>query len=98
MQQHPGVVISVADPQTADPSKIGSKNGLKDVNAGAVDIGDSDIYADPSVYSNPKLTDHVVCIIPFAIINPSITSLRYSGRFLGGYTAQRANAPSSHSR
>jgi phosphate transport system substrate-binding protein len=33
-----------------------------------VDIGDSDIYADPAIYPDPNLTDHLVCVIPFTMI------------------------------
>ncbi len=51
----------------------GSKQGLQDVNAGKADIGDSDIYADPAIYPDPTLTDHLVCVIPFTLIgNPDI--------------------------
>jgi len=42
------------------------------------DIGDSDIYADPTVYPDPNLTDHIVCVTAMTlIVNPevNITSL-----------------------
>jgi phosphate transport system substrate-binding protein len=57
----------------------GSKVGLTSINAHQADIGDSDIYADPTLYPDPNLTDHLVCVIPFAMITHpgiSITSLK----------------------
>jgi phosphate transport system substrate-binding protein len=65
-QQHPRVRIDVAGG--------GSRAGLDAVSAHKVDIGDSDIYADPAIYPDPNLTDHIVCVIPFAmIVNPDVT-------------------------
>ncbi len=49
----------------------GSLTGLKDVTTRKVDIGDSDIYADPATYPDPNLTDHLVCVIPFTMIASS---------------------------
>jgi phosphate transport system substrate-binding protein len=46
----------------------GSVTGLNDVTSQKVDIGDSDIYADPATYPDPNLTDHLVCVIPFTMI------------------------------
>jgi phosphate transport system substrate-binding protein len=46
----------------------GSLTGLKDVTSGKVDIGDSDVYADPGTYPDPTLTDHLVAVIPFTMI------------------------------
>ncbi len=46
----------------------GSLTGLNDVTTHKVDIGDSDIYADPAIYPDPNLTDHLVCVIPFTMI------------------------------
>ena len=46
----------------------GSVTGLSDVTSQKVDIGDSDIYADPAIYPDPNLTDHLVCVIPFTMI------------------------------
>jgi phosphate transport system substrate-binding protein len=46
----------------------GSVTGLNDVTGHKVDIGDSDIYADPATYPDPNLTDHLVCVIPFTMI------------------------------
>jgi phosphate transport system substrate-binding protein len=57
----------------------GSKVGLVSVNNHQADIGDSDIYADPALYPDPNLTDHLVCVIPFTMITHpgvSITSLK----------------------
>jgi phosphate transport system substrate-binding protein len=52
----------------------GSKVGLASVNNHQADIGDSDIYADPALYPDPNLTDHLVCVIPFTMItHPGIT-------------------------
>ena len=48
--------------------------GLDEVTSQQVDIGDSDIYANRALYPNPDLTDHIVCIIPNAmIVNPDVT-------------------------
>ena len=69
-QQYPGVKMDVQGG--------GSSVGLKAVNDNKANIGDSDIYADPTLYSNPNLTDHIVCITPMTlIVNPdvNITSL-----------------------
>lgn len=71
-KQHPGVHIDV--------SGGGSISGLQSVThqQGKADIGDSDIYADPAIYPDPDLTDHIVCVIPFTMIVNSginITSL-----------------------
>ena len=46
----------------------GSITGLRSVTAKQSDIGDSDIYADPAIYPDPDLTDHIVCLIPFTMI------------------------------
>ncbi|HET8842012.1 MAG TPA: phosphate ABC transporter substrate-binding protein [Ktedonobacteraceae bacterium] len=46
----------------------GSVTGLNDVTTHKVDIGNSDIYADPATYPDPNLTDHLVCVIPFTMI------------------------------
>ena len=38
-------------------------------------MGQSDIYADPVLYPNPNLVDHIVCIVSFTmIVNPDIPS------------------------
>jgi phosphate transport system substrate-binding protein len=59
-KQYPQVHISV--------NGGGSLTGLNDVTNHKVDIGDSDIYADPATYPDPNLTDHLVCVIPFTMI------------------------------
>ena len=52
----------------------GSVVGLTSVNNHQADIGDSDIYANPALYPDPNLTDHLVCVIPFTMItHPGIT-------------------------
>ncbi len=69
-QHHPGVKIDV--------QAGGSIVGLNAVTNHQSDIGDSDIYADPTVYPDPNLTDHIVCVTAMTlIINPevNITSL-----------------------
>jgi phosphate transport system substrate-binding protein len=51
----------------------GSLYGLQAVAAGQSDIGDSDVYADPAVYPDPNLTDHLVCVIAFVmVVNPDV--------------------------
>src|SRR5882724_5858130 len=64
---HPDIHITVQG--------IGSIKGLQAVTARKVDIGTSDIYADPALYPDPNLTDHIVCVIPFAMIVNSGVSL-----------------------
>ena len=59
-QQNPRVKIDV--------SGGGSLKGVSDANAGNVDIGDSDVYADPALYPDPNLTDHLVAVVPFTMI------------------------------
>ncbi|HEU0027415.1 MAG TPA: phosphate ABC transporter substrate-binding protein [Ktedonobacterales bacterium] len=49
----------------------GSGTGLKDVNAGAVQIGLSDVYAvekEPSAGAYGKLADHQVAVVAFTLI------------------------------
>ncbi|GLV57654.1 phosphate-binding protein [Dictyobacter sp. S3.2.2.5] len=56
----------------------GSKTGLINVFQKKSDIGDSDIYADPAIYPDPNMTDHIICVTPFVmIVHPdiNITSL-----------------------
>jgi len=69
-QQHSEVKI--------DAQGGGSVTGLNTVTNHQSDIGDSDIYADPTVYPDPNLTDHIVCVNVFTLmVNPqvNITSL-----------------------
>ena len=83
-QQHPDIKI--------DARGGGSLAGLDAVVHHQADIGDSDILADPNKYSDPNLTDHLVCETIFTlIINPqiSITSLttqQASSIFTGAIT------------
>jgi phosphate transport system substrate-binding protein len=66
MQEHPNVKIEV--------SGGGSQTGLQNVTSNKSTIGDSDIYADPAIYPDPNLTDHIVCVTPFVmIVNPDVT-------------------------
>lgn len=46
----------------------GSLAGLTAVTNRQADIGNSDVYADPAIYPDPNLTDHLVCVIPFVMI------------------------------
>ncbi len=65
-RQHPQATITV--------NGGGSVSGLKDVTSGKTNIGNSDIYADPALYPDPNLTDHIVCVVPFTmIVNPKVT-------------------------
>ena len=59
-QHHPGVKMDVEGG--------GSITGLKAVTNHQADIGDSDIYADPALYPDPNLTDHIVCVNMFTLI------------------------------
>jgi phosphate transport system substrate-binding protein len=70
-QQYPHIHVEV--------SGGGSLAGLSAVSSRQVDIGNSDVYADPAVYPDPDLTDHLVCVIPFVMIvnhDVSVTNLR----------------------
>lgn len=65
-QQHPQVQIEVRGGE--------STVGLNAVTTQQADIGNSDIYADRALYPDPNLTDHIICIIPNAlIVNPDVT-------------------------
>ncbi len=65
-QSHPDVQLTVKGG--------GSLAGLDAVSKNQVDIGNSDIYADPAVYPDPNLTDHIVCANSFAlIVDPQVT-------------------------
>ncbi len=65
-KQHPQAIVTVKGG--------GSVSGLKDVTSGKSNIGNSDIYADPALYPDPNLTDHIVCVVPFTmIVNPKVT-------------------------
>lgn len=65
-QEHPDVKVELRGG--------GSKLGIQAVTSSRADIGDSDIYADPAEYPDPRLTDHLVCVVPFAmVVNPDVT-------------------------
>jgi phosphate transport system substrate-binding protein len=65
-QQNPQVRIDVVGG--------GSVTGLEAVTTNQADIGDSDIYADPALYPDPNLTDHIVCAVAFTLIaDPQLT-------------------------
>ena len=72
MQQNPKLKVSV--------SGGGSLFGVASVNAHKIDIGDSDVYADPGAYPDPNLTDHLVAVVPFTMVTnldvniPSLTA------------------------
>ncbi|MBE3557642.1 MAG: phosphate ABC transporter substrate-binding protein [Ktedonobacteraceae bacterium] len=52
----------------------GSITGLQAVASQKADIGSSDIYADPALYPDPRMTDHIVCVVPFTMVTgPGVT-------------------------
>jgi phosphate transport system substrate-binding protein len=64
-QQHPEVKI--------DAQGGGSVSGLNAVTSHQAEIGDSDIYADPALYPDPSLTDHIVSVNVFTLMtNPAV--------------------------
>jgi phosphate transport system substrate-binding protein len=70
-QSHSDIQISVVGG--------GSLAGLDAVTNRKADIGDSDVYADPSTYPDPNLTDHIVCAVSFSlIVDPQITATSLS--------------------
>ncbi len=83
-QQHPDIKIAT--------DGGGSIAGLDAVIHHQADIGDSDIPADPNKYSDPNLTDHIVCENIFTlIVNPqislsSLTTQQASSIFTGAIT------------
>lgn len=63
MAKNPGVTVQVAGG--------GSGTGLAQAQSGAIDIGDSDIYADPA--KQPDLVDHQVAVVAFVLtLNKSV--------------------------
>ncbi len=59
-QAHPSVRLDVQGG--------GSITGLNAMANHQADIGDSDIFADPALYPDPDLTDHIVCVVAFTLI------------------------------
>ncbi len=73
-QQCLGVNVSVNPNSATFPQ--GSLNGLKQVEKGSIDIGTSDVFADPN--QNPDLQDYQVAVVVFALVvndNMDITNL-----------------------
>jgi phosphate transport system substrate-binding protein len=51
----------------------GSITGLNAAANHQAEIGDSDIYADPVLYPDPNLTDHIICVVAFTmIVDPQV--------------------------
>lgn len=78
---------------TLDVQGGGSFAGLDQMYSGQVDIGASDVYADPTRYPDPNITDHLVAVVPFAmIVHPDVTidSLTQE-QIIGIYTGQITN-------
>lgn len=72
-QQHPKTHIDVRGG--------GSIAGLYAIVNHQIDIGDSDFTADPAIFPDPNLTDHVLCIVPFVIVvSPEVTIASLSRR------------------
>ena len=78
---------------TLDVQGGGSFTGLDQMFQGKVDIGDSDVYADPTRYPDPDITDHLVAVAPFAmVVNPDITLASLSrDQIVSIYTGQITN-------
>ncbi len=84
-RQHPDVQFDVKGG--------GSVTGLKAVANHQANIGDSDIYADPVLYPDPNLSDHIICVVAFTlIVDPQvgITSLT-TPQILAIYTGKITN-------
>jgi len=78
---------------TFDVEGGGSFTGLDQMFSGKVDIGDSDVYADPTRYPDPSITDHLVAVVPFAmVVNPDITLASLTqAQIVSIYTGQIKN-------
>ncbi|HLH62042.1 MAG TPA: phosphate ABC transporter substrate-binding protein [Ktedonobacteraceae bacterium] len=69
----------------------GSKTGLGEVEAGSIQIGDSDVFA---ASNQSDLVDHQVAVVTFVLdINPDVTGVTSltSQQILGIYTGQITN-------
>lgn len=69
----PGATIIVVDPTHPDPNLPGgSVNGLSQVAKGKIDIGTSDIFADPNEQDQQghqvTLEDHQVAVVVFVLV------------------------------
>lgn len=63
--------FDAANGTTTTVTPNGSGTGLKDVNAGAVQIGMSDVYAlqkEPTAGAYSKLVDHQVAVVAFTLV------------------------------
>lgn len=55
----------------------GSVTGLNALTEQKTDICMTDIYADPTTYSSPNLTDQIVAVIPYVLIaNPDLATIQ----------------------
>lgn len=78
---------------TLDVQGGGSFTGLDQMFQGKVDTGDSDVYADPTRYPDPDITDHLVAVVPFAMVvnlDVTLTSLSHA-QIVSIYTGQITN-------
>jgi len=78
---------------TLDVQGGGSFAGLDQMYGGQVDIGDSDVYADPTRYPDPDITDHLVAVVPFAmVVHPDIRLASLTrDQIVGIYTGRIKN-------
>jgi phosphate transport system substrate-binding protein len=78
---------------TLDVQGGGSFVGLDQMYGGQVDIGDSDVYADPTRYPDPDITDHLVAVVPFAmVVHPDIRLASLTrDQIIGIYTGRIKN-------
>lgn len=91
----PSATIIVVDPSHPDPNLTsGSVNGLTQVAKGQIDIGTSDIFADPNEQDQQSrqvtLEDHQVAVVVFALVVnsdvgvPGITTDQIRSIYSGG--------------
>lgn len=78
---------------TLDVQGGGSFVGLDQMYGSQVDIGDSDVYADPTRYPDPDITDHLVAVVPFAmVVHPDIRLASLTrDQIIGIYTGRIKN-------